>query len=493
MGRISNYRDKPVMAIDDNLYYWDDDTDSYLKAAQGPIIAPVSVPTGFRWTTPPITIKRMASGPVTDFDITSLIPAITITYYVDPINGSDANAGTSRGLPLLNLATALAKVDVDQIRIINLTADFIAKTTKSWNNTQPTRSLSVIVEGNFRYISCMCSSAVTPTWTVNGTFSNVYQATITSTNSASVVDVKNTVPLTYTDVNGKSNTVSYLKAYKTYTNVASLAAVAAAPGTWFNDGTNTYVNPIDGRNIIGDATMVLGANANNGRFPSVNNLTIYVQGVDFVGGRPWYSTMLSTVTGTTLAFNNCSFQGAATISGNNFNGLNIQAFQNVYSYRCGAFFNGSDGFNYHSQESDGTTPATSPSWIEIECVAMGNGTVGSTGGSDNASTCHDFCNGIRLNCIYINSDDRVVADTNSAHTWTLGGVVGQAVKTIAGNESIASIGTASKMWIDSVFASEGANPKWIATVGATLTYFNSGNVVNAGTGEAVGTIKSYLG
>jgi len=451
-------------------------------------IAPINVPSGFRWASPPINLRRQGNSILTDFDITSIIPAITVTYYVDPVNGLDANAGTSRGAALQNLATALAKVDADQIRIINLTGDYIARTTRGWNNVQPTRSLSVIVEGGYRFISVQCASSVAVTWSVNGTYSNVYQTTISSANSANVTDLKTSSFVQYQDVNGLLQTAPYSRLYDTYQQVSSLALVAATPGSWFNDGTNTYVNPRDGRNLVGDTFMQPTGSSNNGRFPSVNNLTLYVQGIDFVGGRPWYSFMLSTVTGTVAAFNNCSFQGAGGA-----NGLNIASFQTVYCYRCFAGANYADGFNYHSNESDGTTPNTSPSFIEIECVAYGNGTTGSAAVSDNASTCHDFANGIRLNGIYINSDDRVLADTNSAHTWNLGCYVGQAKQVGGGKESVSSIGTASKMWCDSLQVLDGANQKWIATSGATLSAYNCGNVGNATTGEAVGTIKSYLG
>lgn len=124
-----------------------------IASALGAFSANISTPSGFRWTSHGMNIRRKPDGSViTDFDITLLTPAITTTYYVDPVGGSNGNAGTSRGLPLKDLATALAKSDVDQIRIINLTGDYIARTTQTWNNVQPTRSLSVVVEGGYRYI-----------------------------------------------------------------------------------------------------------------------------------------------------------------------------------------------------------------------------------------------------------------------------------------------------------------------------------------------------
>jgi len=441
-------------------------------------ISPVNVPTGFTWASPPILIKRFADGLVTDFDITTVKPAITVTYYVDPIGGSDANLGTSIGAPLLNLATALLKVDVDSIRIINLTGDYIARTTKSWNNSQPLRSLSVINTTPYRYISCQTASSNAPTYTVNGTFSNVYQCPITSANSSSVVDLKPSNMLT---IDARCP-----RAFHTLTKVADLATVSATPGSWFNDGTVSYIRAIDDRNLVGDTFMQPCANANNGRFPSINNCTIYVEGIDFVGGsRPWYSFMLSAVTGTIAAFNNCSFQGSGLA-----NGLNVASFQSVYLYRCGAYNNWNDGFNYHSNESDGTTAGTSPSFIEIDCAAIGNGTWGSAGVSDNASTSHDFCKGIRLNGNYINSHDRVLVDANSAQTWNLGCYIGQALTVLP--ENVAALDS-SKMWLDTCITKGGVNKQWVAAQASTLTHYNSGAVVNNITGEATGTVKAYYG
>ena len=66
--------------------------------------------------------------------------------------------------------------------------------------------------------------------------------------------------------------------------------------------------------------------------------------------------------------------------------LTVLSYSKVYGYRSACIRNYLDGFNYHSNESDGTTPSTSPDCAEIECVADGNRTTGSAGSSDNAST-----------------------------------------------------------------------------------------------------------
>jgi len=452
----------------------------------------ITVPSGFTYTTYPFNIKRTWNGGIThDFDITTIIPAITNTWYVDPVSGNDGTAVVNdRTHPLLNLATALAKNPCDQVRIINLTSNFLGRTTKSWNNVQPAVSMSVVVEGNFRYISGKFASATVPTWIVNGSFANVYQTTIASASAAKVIDTSIQAFVPYSDKNNATQLADLAAPiYSSYTNVGSAAAVSALAGSWFHDGTNLHVRALDDRSLIGDAALVLSTTGNNGRYGAVtNNLTLYVQGIDFVGGNaPFLALTALTGNTGTIAFNKCSFQGAQTAS----NGLSIQGKLTVYGYRNGAYYNQADGFNYHSFEADGVTTGSSPTFVEIDCVSVGNGTTGSAGTSDNASTCHDFVNGIRINGIYVNSDDRVLAETNSAQTWNLGCYVGQAIQTAAGRESIAALLT-SHVWIDSVYTKGGANPQWIAAQSSTLNYFKSGNVVNAGTGEATGTVAVYV-
>jgi hypothetical protein len=451
-------------------------------------------PYGFRWTNPPLTISRTGNTITHNFNIRSLIPAITKTYYVDPVNGNDGNAGTSSGAALKKLATALAKTDVDQI-ILVLSADYIARTTDGWNNTQPTRSLSVINDTGFHFICPTVASSVAPTWVAHGTMANCYKTTTTSANASNVTDFKpsSDESLSYTDrygVTGIPSNMSSMRAFNTLTLVATEAAVGTTPGSWFHNGTDLVVRAIDSRNLIGDSYMQPTNNSNSGRMPSIANATIYVRGIDFVGGRPFYSFVASATTGTKLVFERCSFQGANVVSGHN--GLNVQAFQNVYLQDCLEWKNGADGFNYHSNEADGTTANTSPSVIEIGCMGGWSGTTGSAGVSDNTTTSHDFANVIRINGIYLGSSDRVLADTNSAHSWNLGCHIGQAKTIAAGKESVASIGTASKVWLDSCYTESGSNAQWIATSGALLKHYNSGAVVNAGTGEATGAVEPFV-
>ena len=465
-----------------------------LPAADVPssFVAPIDTPVGFRWTGHPLTLRRSASGIVTDFAITDYIPAVTNIWYVDPVNGNDGTAlVNTRAQPLKNLATALAKTDVDQIRVINLTGDFFARTSAGWNNIQPSRPLSVVVESG-RFVSINAGSASLPTWAVNGTHSNVYSTTISSASATGVTDLSaRTAHPGLVIANSKHTEVlsAVARPFRVLKKVANLAAVAAEAGTWFHDGTQLHVRAHDDRSLVGDTAMQPTANTNNGRYPAaVNNMSIYVQGVDFVGGRPFYATVVeaSAPTGCSLYFNDCTFQGGGLA-----NGLGIEFNMPVYLYRCGAFSNWNDGFNYHCPTAPAAAgQATSPNVIEIECLAYGNGTTGSSAASDNASTAHEYTNAIRLNCVYEDSADRVLVDIDNVNSWNLAPYVGQATTVAAGKESVAAL-NACRMWLDSAVVIDGQNPKFASDSTAILRHHDSGLAVN--TAGYTGTVRAYLG
>lgn len=454
-----------------------------------PII--LSTPVGFRWTTHGLRIGRALSGVdfSTDFDITSLIPTPTRTYFVNPISGNNGNAGTSEGTAFRDLTHALTRSDVDQIRIVGLTSDFVGLGVQSWNNTtNQARSIAVINRTGFRYISAAC--AALPTWVATAGRSNVFETTIAAASARAATDLSLKVVPTYIDRNNVRRSLTNVPAkYRTLVRVASIAAVEATPGSMFHDGTNLYVRAHDSRNLVGDQFMIPTTETNNGRFTSTaNNVQLYVEGLDFVGGnRAFYAFTNSTVTGLVLAHNNCSFQGAGV-----GNGLAIQMAGTVYGYRSAAYDNNLDGFNYHSFASDASNDATSPNCVEIECAGAGNGTTGSSGASDNASTAHEAVNLIRINCVYVDSSDRVMADTDFAHTWHIGCHIGQALTVGTSQESVAALSN-SRVWLDGCNVPAGANPRFVAAQSSIIYHCNSGEVVNNTTGEATGTVRAYLG
>lgn len=459
------------------------------------LITPVvlSAPAGFD-NGPSVTINKTGSSYGTTFDITTLIPAVTVTYYVDPANvsgvASDGNAGTARALPLRTLATALAKVDADQIRIINLNAHYIGRGTNSWNGVQSAKSIAVINESStYRFLSCRTSANTAPTWTVNGTYANVYQTTISSASCTDVADANFMDVATWTDANSATATsTDHPATVRRLVKVASLAAVNATAGTWYNDGTITYARAHDDRNLVGDAKMLLLVSTGNNGRPQLttSGLTTYVKGIDFIGGQGFNAAMVSGAVLGTVAFENCSFQCAGQgMAG----GLSIKGNVSVYLSKCGAYNNYADGYNYHSFEFDaGVTLGTSPKFFEINCIAYGNGEWnGSVSTTDNATTAHDDARGIRLNGIYPDSSDRPVHDIDKCETWNLGCYIGPA-RDSAMPSVVAGLGTSTNiMWLDGCSIRSGANDKVRAETGSTIYYANMTGLTNAGGG----TLAAY--
>lgn len=455
-------------------------------------MAPVLTPREFRWVDHPLNLRRTPDGVITDFQVSDYVPPVTNIWYVDPTSGNDATgAVNNRNLPMRTLSEALKKADVDQIRIINVSGDFIARNSVGWHNIQATRSVGVIVESG-RLVSVQSASTVPPTWAAHATLPNTYRTAISAANSAGVTDLITRV--SHPGINVITNKWAEVlnavaRPFRTLKRVANEAAVGAEPGTYTHNGTELIVQAHDSRNLIGDTFMQPTASSNNGRFPtSANNLTIYTRGIDFVGGRPFYAyvTEAAAPTGCRLVMEDCTLQG-----GGLSNGLDVQFNLLVILYRCGAYSNLNDGLNYHCPFAPADAGRlTSPNVIEIECVAHGNGLTGSTAASDNASTAHEFTNVIRLNCVYPNSADRVMADINDVHSWNIGVYVGQAGTVASGKESIAALNNC-QMWLDSIAAPIGLNPRLASDGTSVVRQFNSGNLLN--TAGYTGSVRDYLG
>ena len=212
------------------------------------------------------------------------------------------------------------------------------------------------------------------------------------------------------------------------------------------------------------------------RIPSANR-TIYVDGLDFIGGVPLNFTSAGVVDPLLVALN-CTFQGAHN---QNANGVQITGPGRFYLYRCGAGRNHRDQFNYHGNANG------DPKVFENECWTGLGGYVGT---SDNASTSHENTAIIRLNGRYVQSLNRTVADIGDTRTMILGGFIGQARTVAAANEDLAQQGT-NLSWIGGVSIESGSNPQLAILNTATVAYRKMTSPTRAGTGEDVGTLTTW--
>lgn len=434
-------------------------------------------PSGFDLTMS-YTISRTSDGAYsTDFDITSIAPAVTVTYYVDPVNGSDANGGTTPEDPLKSLSVALAKADVDGVEFISA-ADVIMRSTVAWSGANVARSVRVRNQTGFRVISAF-ASATLPVFTAHATYPNVYQSTTTAPTQMVDTNIK-TAPvnprpgLSVTDVPTE---------FLTMTNVASAELVRDTAGSWHHNGTVLYVHLADNRTAIGDGKLIKCLSGVNGRAGGTNGTVVYIDGIDFVGGASSFNYATGTAGHTgTLATRNCTFQASNTTG----NGCTIVGKIAVFHDHSACYASGLDSFSYHAFGSDGTDSVNSPTFLENGCVSKGSGTTGSAGASDNASTAHEGAEGVRLNCVYVNSDDRVLVDINFAKTWNLNCAVGPSVKTGAGSELVVTQNSA-QMCMDGCWVAEGDSSRFSPGTGSTIYYRNMSGVTNSG----LGTLAPY--
>jgi hypothetical protein len=141
---------------------------------------------------------------------------------------------------------------------------------------------------------------------------------------------------------------------------------------------------------------------------------------------------------------------ASRYNGSAVNSLAVQSIDYCYSVRCECTDNtASDGFNYHA---DAVGVSTITKFLEVDCVSRRIG--GATDSTDNGSTAHDKCVGIRLNCDYQESHGPCVADTTGAQSLNLGVLAGNSeAVTPSTQKSCYQVGTAhsdgtvSKIWM----------------------------------------------
>lgn len=412
-----------------------------------------------RWN-PGVNLYNRGGVYSTDFSYVTLKPAVTKTYRVKS-GGNDAGAG-GVGTELASLSIALAKGDVDRVLIDTMAGDYIMWGSLGWNNAQPSRNVSVEVTGPGRAISVCTSNvgtAAPQTW-VN-TAGAVYKTTVTATNARSVIDLANR------ELDGF---------YQRLDEVGSTAAVASTPGTWFHDGTDLHVQAWNSRNLIGDALMAVCGQGNNMRVPSASR-TVYVDGVDFVGGIPLNYTGAGAVDPLCVVLNS-TFQGCHNQSGN---GIFITGPGRFYIYRVGAGRNYRDQLNYHGNGFG------DPKVFENECWTGLGGYIGT---SDNASTSHENATILRLNGNYQMSLNRPIADILDTRVVMIGGRVGQARTVALAMECIAQQQT-NKTWLDGVSIEAGGNAQLMIHVGATVYYRNMPAPTRAGTGEDAGTLLAW--
>jgi len=367
-----------------------------------------------------------------------------ITYYVDVVSGDDSNAGTSPLAPLQKLSTAIGKSGVKVI--------YIAPgryTRQSGFSGAIIASDLAIIKNGIGIVSIDRGQEVT--WTVNGTYANVYQCTRSTVHN--IVD--------------KSN----LDADGDYTELelqSSIADVSAGVNRWYTDGTIDYVRLFDDRTP--DADILVLVTDELARFKG--NVTVYMEGVELVGGNSGacYINTATTDEYPELYAKDCKF----TFSRGN--GLSFYGSRAILQ-NCIASKNKADGFGYHAENS------AIPVVVELNCTGRKNGTVDGTA-NDNGSSIHDAASCVRLSGVYTENIGPNVIDIGLSESWNLGCMMLDSAADVTGVNHGVSI--AGSMWLDTCTVT-GNITDLVAAAASTLNHRNT----TFGTSGGAGTIQGY--
>lgn len=262
------------------------------------------------------------------------------------------------------------------------------------------------------------------------------------------------------------------------TEVGSLVACQALPGSFFNDNAVLGVMNVhaqDDRSLIGDASMLVPtAGSVFVRTPIIDAVT-WIDGIYFFG--PVTFTMATAAKLLSVYNRNTGFFGGT-------NGLGCTGTILCYSLSPRVGGNRQDGLNYHGN-AQGQVHA-----LEYDVRSSRNGFDGGT--INNASTIHETCSIIRVASQYAGSEGRPINDINSSTAWMVGCSVAASVNTDASSVTVQaglSGGTAALMWLDTCTVANSTTATLYADTGCAIHTF--GIDTSGMTLAGAGTIDTY--
>lgn len=363
-----------------------------------------------------ITLGRNGSAITHNYDKSRYLQTETVTYYWDPLNGADANTGTS---------WAQARKTLGGIRSLvnNIAVTGIAAVHFRNANVIQRRASTLIFTRNAMLISddgsvpttVMAISETPPTITKTASYTNVYEFASTSS-TARMADVSAV----------QAGYPAYSKRYYRMEPVASIALVDSTPNSFFHDtGANKkYFHTFDNR--AGDDNVIeLSSAVGPGFVPpaTVTNPYFWTDAMTFVGGGTGFSVSELTAAGGSggNAANRVYLNGmtvqATSQDGHYFGGLG-----KVLRSKCSAFDTDVDGFSLWGLNAASNTDPTG-TIVNLDCVADNCGR--SAGGAQtNSDTAHSMGVAINVNCDFRNAFDRNIHYVNATKLWMLGGIAG---------------------------------------------------------------------
>jgi len=327
--------------------------------------------------------------------------------YVDIVNGVDTNNG-------LTPATAyktLTKLNGTIFRRAYISAGNYAATSHLFRYGTGNRELIGTGEVNI----CKGYTGNELTWTDEG--SGVFSAIVSSV--ITVVD----------SLQRNAENLPLRLTKKT-----TLAEASATNSFYYNSSiTKLYVHLLSG---LVPALNILVSNGTHNAEIETNQ---FCDNITFVGGiRP----IQNSATLLYSLYKNCKFLYALG------DGIQVRGKWGMWLDKCISAYHQADGANYKLNVNNCYM-------VEDGCTFYNCGGADNSGlldGSNNASSMHDTCIGLRLNGSYYNTEGAQVHDVNSAKSLNVNCNSGESTSVIAGNKSSFAVATttgeSATMWLD---------------------------------------------
>jgi len=344
------------------------------NASEGNLGEIISRPEGFDFQ-PDFSIFRGNGKPLgakTNFEpkTKSNIGAST-TYYVSISIGDNSNDGLSQSTPFKSIWRALKQQGSKNIIIGQGRYDY----DDAWYGVRHNDDLSLISNGNGAILT-------------------------------------NHIPVEFSKISGKiyKATKSYRIAWGNVVDLSQplekrVLRKAQTPqiglGEYYADRDDLYVSTHDGRAPDGQLLTML---AQRGKQPQASG-NVYIENVEFWGG---YDGIFVRIPEEDLMVLN----KVTSRYSHGGVGFRFQIAGQGITYKCAAYNNGGDDFNWHSYEEK------SGHCVEIDSISRyaGNNTQLD---SVNASTSHEAIKLIRINGDYRYAQNRVVSDGDETQNWNI--------------------------------------------------------------------------
>lgn len=339
----------------------------------------------------PILPKRTQAGFFGTTTVRALRPDPTgTTYYVDGVNGSNANDGLTTSTPLKTIASALGKTTPGRILIAPAVYRYAdgpqALITGLGASVQIHLERWPIRPGRV--------------WITTGHGLNTFTSLGGGTPAVYTTPAQFLIGLVdFGTLDEHGFPVKYVE-------VANAAACQLVPGSWYDAGGNTVgFHPLSGTPSGAIVPM-----RNHQAISVSGTQTVVLDGIDIVGGSAGVSfANNSGAHGGALWARACRF---TSIEGS---GVFVRGFEQAVLEDCKAHGCGGDGFYYIWWDANAATKRV----VEIRCKANGNG-YRSGIDTGNGSTAHNGVQIIRIDCAYEQNVGPQVADVLGAINWNVG-------------------------------------------------------------------------